>query len=65
MKVYSFNKENGKRITAFNSNFILTRNAKTESATHTGVVFLEPGEVIGFHQAVVPQILLVIEGKNG
>ena len=63
MKVYSFNKENGKRITAFDSNFILTRIAKTESATHTGVVFLESGEIIGFHEAVVPQILLVIEGE--
>ncbi|ANU12645.1 hypothetical protein B481_1316 [Planococcus halocryophilus Or1] len=64
MRFYSFNKENGKRITAFNSNFIMTRIAKTESATHTGIVFLNPGETIGFHQAVVPQILLVIEGEG-
>lgn len=64
VKVYSFDKENGKRITAFDSNFFLTRIAKTESATHTGVVFLEPGEIIGFHEAVVPQILLVIEGEG-
>lgn len=62
MIVYSFNKEKGKRITAFDSNFILTRIAKTESATHTRIVFLEPKEIIEFHGAVVPKILLVIEG---
>ncbi|WKA56555.1 cupin [Planococcus shixiaomingii] len=64
MKVYTFEKESGKHITAFNSSFVMTRIARTESATHVGMVFLEPGETIGFHKAVVPQLLLVIEGEG-
>ncbi len=40
----------------------MNRIAKTESATYLGMVVLEPGEVIGFHQAVIPQILLVVDG---
>lgn len=62
MKVYPYNKENERQITKFNSNFKMNRIAKTESASYLGMVVLEPGEVIWFHQAVIPQILLVIDG---
>lgn len=62
MKIYPYNKENERHITKFNSNFKMNRIAKTESATYVGMVVLEPGEVIGFHRAVISQILLVVDG---
>lgn len=63
MKVYSFGKETGRRITKFDSNFIMARMAKAQSEAHIGFMFLNAGETIGFHQAAVPQLFLVIEGE--
>lgn len=64
MEIYSFLRDEGHQITKFNSNFILTRIAKTENPAHIGFVSLEPGGAIGFHQAVVSQLLVVIEGEG-
>lgn len=64
MKIFSVVEIEGSLITAFESNFHLTRLVKTTSATHISMVSLEPGEKIGFHKAVVPQILLVLDGEG-
>ncbi|MBZ5203075.1 cupin domain-containing protein [Planomicrobium chinense] len=64
MKVYSFSKEAGRRITKFDSNFTLARIAKADSEAHIGFMFLEPGETIGFHQATVSQLFIVTEGEG-
>ncbi|MEK5237876.1 cupin [Paenibacillus sp. FSL L8-0470] len=64
MKIYSFAKESGKSITAFNSNFIMSRIVQTEQAAHIGCMHLQENGVIGYHQAVVPQLLLIIEGEG-
>lgn len=63
MEVYSFKKEAGRRITQFDSNFVMARIAKTHSEAHMGLMFLESGETVGFHQATVSQLFLVIEGE--
>ncbi|WP_342527706.1 cupin [Chryseomicrobium sp. FSL W7-1435] len=64
MMVFSIIEKEGDLITAFESNFHLTRLVKTTSATHISMVSLEPGTKIGFHKAVVPQVLLVIDGEG-
>lgn len=64
MKIFSVDEKEGNHITAFNSHFLLTRLVKTASTTHIGLVFLEPGAKIGFHKAVVPQVLLVLDGEG-
>jgi len=64
MKIYQLSKENGKNITEFKSNFIMSRIINTESSASIGCMYLEENGVIGYHQAVVPQLLLIIDGEG-
>ncbi|OXS74459.1 cupin [Lysinibacillus sp. KCTC 33748] len=64
MKIYQLSKENGKNITQFKSNFIMSRIINTEASASIGCMYLEENGVIGYHQAVVPQLLLIIEGEG-
>lgn len=64
MRFYKFDKETGKRITKFNSDFVMSRIIQTEKRSNIGCIHLEPDGVIGYHQAVVPQLLLVMVGEG-
>lgn len=64
MEIYTFNKENGRQIDQFNSNFFMSRIIGTDQAAHIGCMYLEEQGVIGFHQAVVPQLLLILNGEG-
>ncbi|WJE17175.1 cupin [Halobacillus sp. ACCC02827] len=64
MEIYQFNKENGKKITKFDSNFIMNRITHTQKSAHIGVMHLEKNGIIGYHQAVVPQLLLIVKGEG-
>lgn len=62
MKIYSFKKGAGKHVTHFDSNFVMTRIAAIDSSVHIGCMYLDAGGVIGYHEAMVPQLLLIMEG---
>lgn len=64
MEFYKFNKESGKSISKFNSNFIMSRILETDKTTHIGCMYLDQKGIIGYHQAVVPQLLLIISGEG-
>ena len=64
MEFYKFSKDSGKRISKFNSNFIMSRIIQTDKATNIGCIHLEENGVVGYHQAVVPQLLVVINGEG-
>ncbi|WHZ04031.1 AraC family ligand binding domain-containing protein [Neobacillus sp. YX16] len=64
MKFYSFSKENGKQITKFNSDFIMTRIIQTNKDASIGCMHLGGNGLIGFHQAVGPQLLLILNGEG-
>lgn len=64
MEIYQFNKENGKKITKFDSDFIMNRITHTQKSAHIGVMHLEESGIIGYHQAVVPQLLLIVRGEG-
>ncbi|MFG6496124.1 cupin [Fictibacillus sp. UD] len=64
MKIYHFQKETGKKITKFNSDFIMSHITQTQKTAHIGCMYLEENGVIGFHQAVVPQLLLIVSGEG-
>lgn len=64
MMIYSFSKEQGKKITKFDSNFIMSRIIQTEKPAHIGCMYLEEHGIIGYHQAVVPQLLLIMNGEG-
>jgi mannose-6-phosphate isomerase-like protein (cupin superfamily) len=64
MELYRFDKEMGKAISKFDSDFMMSRIIQTEMATHIGCMYLEVDGVIGYHQAVTPQILLIVAGEG-
>ena len=64
MEFYRFDKEIGSRISKFNSDFVMSRILQTEKVTRIGCMHLEANGVIGYHQAVVPQILLIMVGEG-
>ncbi|MDG5473487.1 cupin domain-containing protein [Jeotgalibacillus sp. ET6] len=64
MEIFTFKKENGKRIEAFDSNFVMSRITKTSSHSMIGCMYLEENGVIGYHQAVTPQMLLIVKGEG-
>ncbi|WP_391201643.1 cupin [Psychrobacillus sp. L4] len=64
MKFFKFEKQVGKNISHFNSDFIMSRIVRTEKPTQIGCMYLETNGVVGYHEAVVPQLLLVIAGEG-
>ncbi len=64
MEIYQFRKDVGKKNTKFDSDFILSRVAQTQSLSQIVCMYLEENGKIGYHQAVVPQLFLVVNGEG-
>ena len=64
MKIIRLDEIEGKNITQYDSNVIMRKVLMTQEPSHVGIVHLEKGGIIGFHDATVSQILLIIEGEG-
>ncbi|TKD72490.1 cupin domain-containing protein [Pseudalkalibacillus hwajinpoensis] len=64
MEIYNFKRTTGKEITKFGSQFIMSRITQTESSVHIGAMYLDKDNIIGYHQAVTPQLLLILSGEG-
>ncbi|RLQ89828.1 cupin [Planomicrobium sp. Y74] len=64
MEIYKFDKSSGKKISKFGSDFIMSRVIQTDKAANIGYIYLEEGGIVGYHQAVVPQLLLIVTGEG-
>jgi quercetin dioxygenase-like cupin family protein len=64
LEFYNFKKENGIEITKFDSDFVMSRIVRTTNATHIGFMYLEQNGLIGYHQATLPQLLLIMSGEG-
>ncbi|MBE1554173.1 cupin [Sporosarcina limicola] len=64
MEIYGFDKEVGTHISKFNSDFIISRIIKTTMPAHIGCMHLEASGIIGYHQAVVPQLVVIVNGEG-
>jgi quercetin dioxygenase-like cupin family protein len=64
LEFYNFKKENGIEITKFDSDFVMSRIVRTTNATHIGFMYLEQNGLIGYHQATMPQLLLIMSGEG-
>lgn len=64
MEFYSFIKDRGMKITKYDSDFVMARIVRTTHATHIGFMHLEQNGIIGYHQATMPQLLLVVSGEG-
>ncbi|MUK88905.1 cupin domain-containing protein [Ornithinibacillus sp. L9] len=64
MQIFNFKQEVGTKITHFDSNFVMSRILNTQGSVHIGCMHLEIDGVIGYHQATVSQLLLIVEGEG-
>jgi len=64
MKIFTFSETDGRAITQFDSTFIMTKIVNIEGRVQISCMHLSEGGIIGFHDAVVPQLLLDVQGKG-
>ncbi|WP_339788197.1 cupin [Paenibacillus sp. FSL R7-0313] len=64
MRIFQFKQESGKKITKFESNFVMSHITQTNKAAHIGCMHLAEGGIVGYHQAVVSQLLLIVSGEG-
>lgn len=64
MKIFRFDSQVGQIIHHYNSNFIMSKVIKISNEAVIGCMHLEENGVIGFHKAVMPQLLLIVNGEG-
>ncbi|HFK1547106.1 cupin domain-containing protein [Bacillus albus] len=64
MKIFDFSEKVGKHILAFQSNFIMSKILKHTGNVHIGAMHLRENGIIGYHEAVVSQLLLIVDGEG-
>jgi len=65
MKIFRFDRHIGKTIDRYNSSgFILSRVAHLLEEAMIHCAYLEPHGMIGYHQATVPQLFLILQGEG-
>ncbi|PFN28442.1 cupin [Bacillus cereus] len=64
MKILDFSEKVGKHISAFQSNFIMSKILNHQGNIHIGAMHLRENGIIGYHEAVVSQLLLIVDGEG-
>jgi quercetin dioxygenase-like cupin family protein len=64
VKIFDFSEKVGKQITAFQSNFIMSKIVNHQGNIHIGAMHLKENGIIGYHEAVVSQLLLIVDGEG-
>ncbi|MFJ8215900.1 cupin domain-containing protein [Bacillus cereus] len=64
MKIFDFSEKVGKHISAFQSNFIMSKILNHKGNVHIGAMHLQENGIIGYHEAVVSQLLLIVDGEG-
>ncbi|MGZ7149778.1 cupin [Bacillus sp. BC08] len=64
MKIFDFSEKVGKHISAFQSNFIMSKILNHQGKIHIGAMHLQENGIIGYHEAVVSQLLLIVDGEG-
>lgn len=65
MKIFAFDERIGKEITSYGSERVqFSRIARLVNPSQISFMHLGPKGVIGYHQASIPQLFLVVEGRG-
>ena len=65
MKRIQFTQEVANQIINYNSVDAFYRKImKTEEPTSIGLIYIEPGGVVGMHEAPIPQLFIVVQGEG-
>jgi quercetin dioxygenase-like cupin family protein len=64
MKIIRLDEIAGKSITQYDSNLIMRKLLMTDKPSHVGIMHLEAGGIVRYHDAIMPQMLIIIEGEG-
>ncbi|GMR66960.1 MULTISPECIES: cupin [Bacillus] len=64
MEIFDCSEEVGRQITTFQSNFIISKILNHQGNIHIGAMHLRENGIIGYHEAVVSQLLLIVDGEG-
>ncbi|GGA90625.1 cupin [Ornithinibacillus halotolerans] len=65
MQIVNFGKAAGNEINNYDSILsTYSKIMKTEEPTNIGLIHIEKGGVVGYHQAPVPQLFVVVNGEG-
>ncbi|WP_242308330.1 cupin [Bacillus cereus group sp. BfR-BA-01524] len=64
MKTFDFSEKVGKHLSVFQSNFIMSKIVNHQGNVHIGAMHLHENGIIGNHEAVVSQLLLIVNGEG-
>lgn len=64
MKITNLNELVGKSITQYGSEFIMKKIMMTDEKSNVGIMQLEEGGKVGYHETAVPQMLIILEGEG-
>ncbi|AJD89725.1 hypothetical protein JMA_04080 [Jeotgalibacillus malaysiensis] len=63
MKIFQIEKDKAKYVTQFNSEFFMNPLLSFDGEYKISFVTLEAGGIIGFHEAAVSQLMIVVNGS--
>jgi hypothetical protein len=63
VKIYDFGPDRGERIEKFDSDFIFSKIVRFYTEAKVSCFYLNSNGVVGYHQAVTPQLFLVVQGN--
>jgi quercetin dioxygenase-like cupin family protein len=64
VRIFRFDAEVGRPIDQYGSDFIHSLIVRTTGQAHISCMHLGPGGLVGYHQATVPQLFLVVQGEG-
>jgi quercetin dioxygenase-like cupin family protein len=65
MKIFRFDAGVGRRIEQFGStNLVLSGVARLTAEAQVSCMYIGPGGTVGYHPAVTPQLVLVVQGEG-
>ncbi|WP_241774594.1 MULTISPECIES: hypothetical protein [Lysinibacillus] len=63
MEIFKFSQDLSNQVINYDSiDVFYTKIMKTVEPTNIGFMYIEPGGVVGMHEAPVPQLFIVIQG---
>ncbi|QTD42561.1 cupin domain-containing protein [Sporosarcina sp. Te-1] len=64
MKIIRTDEIEGKELSQYDSKMLMRKILMTDHPSHIAIVELSEGGNIGYHEATVPQLFLVLEGEG-
>lgn len=64
MKIIRLDEIEGGNITKYDSIMVMRKILMTSQPSHVGVIDLRENGLVGYHEATVPQMLIILEGEG-